>query len=201
MNVIVVAHPDRLKWVELLQRHISVVAVVVDTVSARSGHLTALRLASQHDERVVIMEDDAIPVEGFDERSDWWADARPGDLLSFYLGTSRPKQFQALVDKRMAVADEKGDIALCLPQLIHGVCYSIPQQNVAEVVYRMERLNRVREADFAIGAAWGREVCYPLESLVQHRDETPVERHPDGQPRTEARVARRLAAPLMFNPT
>lgn len=200
MKIILVSHPSRAEHVHRLQTAIpSIAATVVDTVSALSGHMTALRIATMFDERVAIMEDDAIPVERFDELSDAWANERPNDLISFYLGTSRPRDLQYLIDHKMLEADRRGHRYIWLFPLIHGVCYSIPTADLPRIVANLEKPSRVREADYAIGMAWGREVCYPLESLVQHRDETPVEKHPDGRPRNEPRVARRLAGSLMFN--
>lgn len=199
MKIILVTHPSRAHHVARLIDHLPVVAAVIDTVSALNGHMAALRIAAQLNERVAIMEDDAIPVERFDELSDWWAMERPNDLLSFYLGTSRPRELQPYIAAKIAEADQRGHRDIWLYPLIHGVCYSIPVSGLPAVIEKMQKPSRVREADFAIGVAWGREVCYPLESLVQHRDEAPVERHPDGLERAEPRIARRLAGSLMFN--
>lgn len=199
MNIIMVSHPSRGAWVSELQKHLPVVSVVYDTVSAHSGHRTALQLASVHTERVIIMEDDAIPVEGFIDQAQAWCKQHPDDLLSFYLGTSRPVEMQAFIECEMQEADRKGEHAIWLTNLIHGVCYSIPPAHIRRVLDGIA--NQCQPAaDYAIGKAWGRKVCYPIESLVQHRDGPPVERHPDGKPRTQPRVARRLAGPLMFNP-
>ena len=201
MNVIIVSHPDRVEYVRRLQAVLPVVATVVDTISAWSGHRAALRLATAHRERVAIMEDDAIPVRDFARLASMWGEARPDELLSFYLGTGRPPSFQPMIQQRLAHAQAEGDAEIRLPTLIHGVCYSIPAGRVRDVSAGMDAMARhVREADYAIGAAWGAHVCYPIESLVQHRDETPVERHFDGQRRVEKRVARQLAGPLMFEP-
>lgn len=198
MNVIVVSHPDRIEFVEQLQHSkLNIVSTVIDTVSALNGHRTALRLALAHKSRVVIMEDDAIPVENFHALANEWCDLHPDDLLSFYVGTGYPRQYQGLVDERMRIADLQGRREMQLPALIHGVCYSIPANRLQEVVNRLDAMSN-QPADFAIGSAWGRAVYYPLESLVQHRDTEPVERHPDGTPRKLPRVARRLAGPLMF---
>lgn len=199
MNVIIVSHPDRSEFVEQLQRSkLSIVTTVIDTVSALNGHRTALRMAMAHNARVVIMEDDAVPVDNFHALATEWCELHPDDLLSFYLGTSYPTQHQPLVDERMRIADMQGRRELQLPQLIHGVCYSIPVESLPRVVAALDGMAARQHADFAIGAAWGRAVYYPLESLVQHRDTTPVERHPDGKARDKPRVARRVAGPLMF---
>lgn len=197
MKIIIVSHPSRAAHVAALQDRLNVAATVVDTTSAWSGHMTALRIAAQLDERVAIMEDDAIPVKDFDALSDWWAMTRPNDLISFYLGTSRPRELQGVIAHKIAEADRRNQADIWLSPLIHGVCYSIPTAGLARVIDIMQKPSRIREADYAIGVAWGREVCYPLESLVQHRDEAPVERHPDGLPRSEPRIARRLAGSLM----
>lgn len=201
MNVIIVSHPSRQSNVRLLQEHLNVVATVVDTVSAWSGHRCALRLACEHSERVVIMEDDAIPVQGFNGLAQAWCDALPDDLISFYLGTTRPRTYQPLVNRRIVTADHQGELEIRLPTLIHGVCYSVPPHAVTTLCQRLDALSRIVEADYAVGAAWGKEVVYPIESLVQHRDDQPVERLSAQVRSPDKRVARKLAAELMFNPT
>lgn len=196
MKIIVVSHPSRALMVAKLQEHLPIDLVVTDQVSALHGHTLALKCAQAFDERVVIMEDDAIPVVGFIEKAQAWFDRLPSELISFYLGTSRPPHYQARVDNMTKYAAQIGQDFIRLNQLIHGVCYSLPVGAAADVLPRM----RLVEADFAIGAAWGRGVVYPIESLVEHRDTKPVEQHPDGQPRVERRVARKLAGELMYPP-
>lgn len=158
---------------------------------ALHGHRSALTLAAATERPCIIMEDDAIPVVGFTELANDWLERFPDQLISFYLGTSRPPQWQARVDAELGSVAATSHIHL--PTLIHGVCYAIPPDSVGRVLGRM----RGAEADFSVGRGWGRPVLYPVESLVEHRDGTPVERHPDGEPRTERRVARSLAGPLI----
>lgn len=196
MKIIVVAHPRRSAMVEQLGRHLPIDLIVTDEVSAFSGHRKAIASAAQTSERVVIMEDDAVPVIGFHVRAQMWFDRHPDDLLSFYLGTSRPPQYQPAVDMALRQADLAGQDSIRLGRMLHAVCYSLPLGGPQKVLAGM----RLAEADFAIGAAWGQATVYPVESLVEHRDTMPVERHPDGQQRSERRVARRLAGKLMFQP-
>jgi hypothetical protein len=198
MNIILVSHPSRAHYVHLLQQNLPVMTTVINTVSAKDGHRQALMHAERTKGRVIIMEDDAIPVRDFESLAKFWCDAHPDALLSFYLGTSRPFQFQALIAERMRIADLQNRGEITLPTLIHAVCYSIPEGQVSRVLDSLDGVTQTKEADFAIGAAWGRSVVYPVESLVQHRDGSPVERHPDGMVRSEPRVARRLAGSLMF---
>lgn len=205
MQIIIVSHYKRSDWVRKLLNVFPGAFVVVDFLDRGSlwAHTEAIKLAALLNVRCVIMEDDAIPVEGFAERVEMHVAEYPDELISFYLGTGYPKHWQdwvadALVNKGAIVSES--DNWIMLPTLIHGVCYTFPPDQVQRIVDGLKRLNgSVPEADTAIGKAWGSRVLYPVESLVEHRDQGSVERHPDGQRRTEPRVARFLAAPLAYD--
>ena len=148
MNIVIVSHPSRINYVERLVNHLPITTTVIDTVSALSGHRMALRLALACKGRTIIMEDDAIPVVDFERKAQEWFDHYPHDLLSFYLGTSRPRDLQPMVDERVRIADEQGRRQLQMPTLMHGVCYSIPEHDLPKIVQRLEqRGNNIREAD------------------------------------------------------
>ncbi|HBL5399020.1 TPA: hypothetical protein LR346_000125 [Enterobacter hormaechei] len=157
---------------------------------ANAGHWRALEWASWQDCRVVILEDDAVPVHGFIGKVTDWLARCPDHLLSFYLGTGRPPQYQMQIAERLIVADKTRADYITLSRLIHGVCYSVPPQHVQRV---LSRWDNSKPADYAVGDAWGGSVIYPCYSLVDHADGEPVERHPDSAPRTERRRAWRLA--------
>lgn len=195
MQTIIVGHHARTEWVARLQQAIPGAAAVIDYQGkgAQEGHQQALAIARDAGTRCIIVEDDAIPVEGFLERAQQWCDRHPEELISFYLGTGRPATWQSRVD--IALETTQHDF-IALPRLIHAVCYSIPEHHVDRVLKRLQKGDE--GADYAIGRAWGRSVIYPVESLVQHRDGKSVERHPDKELRTERRVARYLAGPLMY---
>ena len=202
MQIIIVSHYKRSDWVRKLLDVFPGAFVVVDFLDRGSlwAHTEAIKLAALLNVRCIIMEDDAIPVEGFDWLAARWIAETPNDLISFYLGTSRPVAMQPQIDwaiKNVPVAQRA--ISIRLPTLIHGVCYTFPPDQAQRLADGLKRLNgRIREADYAVGAIWSWSVLYPVESLVEHRDQGSVERHPDGQPRTEPRVARFLAAPLAY---
>jgi len=157
---------------------------------ANWNHRRALDWAASQKCRVVIVEDDARPVPGFIEKVSAWLNDKPDDLISFYLGTGRPPQYQATIAERLIAADKTRDDFITLPQLIHGVCYSVPVAKLADVLTCWDNS---AAADYAVGSAYDGPVVYPCWSLVDHDDGEPVERHPDGIMRTERRRAWRIA--------
>lgn len=52
---------------------------------ANWNHRRAIEWASKQDCRVVILEDDAVPMPGFNDSVHQWLSRFPNDLISFYL--------------------------------------------------------------------------------------------------------------------
>lgn len=157
---------------------------------ANWNHRCALEWAVEQDCKVVVLEDDAQPVAGFAELVYEWLARFPDNLISFYLGTGRPPQYQMQIAERLVIADKNRDDFITMPRLIHGVCYSVPQQYLSRALARWDSN---KAADYAVGDACGGSVIYPCYSLVDHADGVPVEIPQDGKPRTERRKAWRLA--------
>lgn len=193
IKFVVIGHHSREPLARALAYQIGPTAHVMidpDNHGANWNHRRALEWASKQDCRVVIIEDDALPlsesVDGFRQ----WIDEYPDHLISFYLGTGRPPQYQSQIAERLIEADKTRTNYITLPRLIHGVCYSVPPHHIERVLARWDSS---KPADYAVGDAYGGEVIYPCYSLVDHADGEPVERHPDLTPRTERRRAWRLA--------
>ncbi|EJL90228.1 hypothetical protein [Pantoea sp. GM01] len=157
---------------------------------ANWNHRRALEWVSEQDCRVVILEDDALLVPGFTEKVAGWLERFPDDLISFYLGTGRPPQYQLEIATKLIDADKRQADYITMNRLIHGVCYSVPRHKLQQV---LSRWNHGSPADYAVGDAYGGAVVYPCYSLVDHADIATVERHPDNSPRTERRKAWRIA--------
>lgn len=188
---VVVGHHSRRQHADALAYHIGAHMVIdEDNHGANWNHRRALEWAAEQSCRVVVLEDDALPVPWFINKVIPWLNDKPDDLISFYLGTGRPPQYQAQIAERLIAADRTRADYITLPQLIHGVCYSVPPQHLPRVLARWDSS---KPADFALGDAWGAPVVYPCWSLVDHADGEPVERHPDGEARTERRRAWRVA--------
>lgn len=157
---------------------------------ANWNHRRVLEWASEQTCRLVIVEDDALPVTGFAGKVSDWLALFSDNLLSFYLGTGRPPQYQLEIATKLIEADKRQADYITLNRLIDGVCYSVPPQHIGRVLTRWDR---IKPADYAVGDAYGGLVVYPCRSLVDHADGETVERHPAAAPRTERRRACRLA--------
>lgn len=190
MKFVVCAHHTRLEQAQRLAAMLDAHMLIDDgNHGANWNHRRALEWAAEQPCRVVVVEDDAMPVDLFFTSVTSWLNRFPESLVSFYLGTGRPPQYQMQVAERLIVADKTRSDFITLPRLIHGVCYSVPPQHIERV---LSRWDSSKPADYAVGDAYGGAVVYPCYSLVDHADGEPVERHPDSAPRTERRRAWRL---------
>lgn len=191
MKFVVVAHHTRSYAAALLARSLDAHLLIDDeSRGANWNHRRAIEWAAQQECRVVIVEDDAQPVEGFQPLVAQWLERFPDDLVSFYLGTGRPPQYQPVIAQRLIEADRHRWDCITLPRLIHGVCYSPPRAALAGI---LSRWDTAKPADFAVGDAYGAGIIYPCYSLVDHADASTVEQHADKQMRIERRKAWRLA--------
>ncbi|EOW2397044.1 hypothetical protein ACNY4R_002383 [Cronobacter sakazakii] len=156
---------------------------------ANWNHLRAIKWAAGQSARVVVLEDDALPVEWFQALATEWLSRFPDSLISFYLGTGRPPQYQLEIATKLIAADRERADYITMQRLVHAVCYSVPPKLIPKVLARWDAS---KPADYAVGDACGGPVIYPCSSLVDHADGLPVEKHPDRQPRRERRRAWRL---------
>lgn len=192
MLIAIVAHHSRRAMANDLASELEADSIFMDehSAGANANHLRALSWAAEQSDRVIIIEEDALPVDGFRDKAQDWLTRFPDNLCSFYLGTGRPPQYQMQIAERLIVADKTRADYITLSRLIHGVCYSVPPEHVQRV---LSRWDNSKPADYAVGDAWGGSVIYPCYSLVDHADGEPVERHPDSAQRTERRRAWRIA--------
>ncbi|HCM9446173.1 TPA: hypothetical protein ACOEGY_003471 [Enterobacter bugandensis] len=191
VKYVVVGHHSRIGHAQRLAALLEAKLFIDDGHhGANWNHRRAIEWAAEQSCRVVVLEDDALPVSDFTERVGEWLNSFPESLVSFYLGTGRPPQYQMQIAERLIVADKTQADYITLPRLIHGVCYSVPPQHIERV---LSRWDSSKPADYAVGDAYGGAVVYPCYSLVDHADGVPVERHPDSAQRIERRRAWRIA--------
>lgn len=153
------------------------------------NHRRVLEWSAVQKERVIVLEDDALPVRGFEYLVYHWIDRFPDNIVSFYLGTGRPPHKQLEMAMRLIDADKQRLDYIMLPHLFHGVCYSVPNHYLPRI---LENWDERKGADSAITDKYKGRVIYPVYSLVDHADLPVVEVHPDGHPRRERRKAWRL---------
>ncbi|HBR4758648.1 TPA: hypothetical protein L9W62_004533 [Klebsiella pneumoniae] len=190
IKFVVVGHHTRIghaqRLAEMLDAHLLIDG---SNHGANWNHYRALQWAAEQSCRVVVLEDDALPVEGFQTMVTEWLTRFPDSLISFYLGTGRPPQYQLEIATKLIAADRERTDHITMQCLVHAVCYSVPTKLIPKVVSRWDAS---KPADYAIGDACGGPVIYPCYSLVDHADGKPVEKHPDGQHRNERRRAWRF---------
>lgn len=187
VTVIILAHHTRQHKLAALRKAVHPLPVLVQMDNANHGstwnHRQGINLAIKNNVTPIFMEDDAEPVPGFAGKALEWIEKMPNNLISFYLGTGRPPQFQGHIKSRIA----EGAELISFGTLIHGVCYTIPAKHLLRIA---ARIHSNLPADYAVGAAWGNMVVYPVRSLVDHADEMPVEMvRRDNEPRNERRRA------------
>lgn len=192
ITFVVVGHHTRIGQAQRLAAMLHAHLLIDDgNHGANWNHRRALEWAAKQTCRVIVVEDDAQPSSSLTELViGHWLNRFPDSLVSFYLGTGRPPQYQMQIAERLILADKTQADYITLPRLIHGVCYSVPPQLINRV---LSRWDSSKPADYAVGDAWGGAVVYPCYSLVDHADFESVECHPDSAPRTERRRAWRLA--------
>ncbi|ELY4571733.1 hypothetical protein SM001_003579 [Cronobacter sakazakii] len=190
IRFVVVGHHARREQAEELAESLAAYLLVdEDDFGANWNHRRALEWAAGQNSLVVVVEDDALPIEGFQALATEWLSRFPGSLISFYLGTGRPPQYQLEIATKLIAADRERADHITMQRLVHAVCYSVPPKLLPKVLARWDAS---KPADYAVGDACGGPVIYPCNSLVDHADGLPVEKHPDRQPRRERRRAWRL---------
>lgn len=205
----VVGHVARLGMAETLAGAVGAEFVSIDdgTLGCEGNHRRVwLHLSHYNDPWSVVLEDDAVPVPDFRNQLQMVLASAPSDVVSLYLGTSRPVWYQPRgerVARRLqpAIAEaitraEATDAAFITSlNLFHAVAVAIRTPLVQDMLNYTIALNR--PIDYAISdwcEARSHTVAYTAPSIVEHRDSGTLFIHPDKQLRNSPRVAHRFGA-------
>jgi GR25 family glycosyltransferase involved in LPS biosynthesis len=189
----VVAHEKRRDHAEQLATLIEADVVMMDD---RTQHLgceanhrrTWHALSNSSTEWVVVLEDDAIPVPDFRHQLTQALAVAPTDIVSLYLGRSKPTYWQPQIERFTQQADHDGAHWITSPTAIHAVGLA-----VRTTTLQHHRHNVWLPPDQAL-TRWaeknGHLISYCWPSLLEHADlPTTIRQHRDGMARTPGRVA------------
>jgi hypothetical protein len=187
----VCAHPDRLAAAYGIAYDLNAwITLDSDGIGSSRNHARAWRDAYNLDpaEFVSVVEDDAIPAIPIREHMARILAESPAPIVSGYLGSGRPPQYQPLIAEALK-ADPTWIIA---DELLHHVAVFVRRQYVPSLIAYLEAHPNF-PCDEAL-SVWAQNnrlpVAYPIPSPFQHRDDEPVIRNQDrAQPVREARKA------------
>lgn len=190
----VVAHVDRADQARTLAASVGAVHLSIDdgTLGCRHHHTKVWAHLAQHshgDDWLAVLEDDAVPVDGFCDQLHQVLSVAPAPVVSLYLGTCRPPHQQACISEAINQADRDGAHWITTDRLLYGVGVAIKTNLVASMLADTDPKIPI---DYAI-RDWARRsghrigFCWP--SILDHRDDNTLFRHPDGEPRDTTRKA------------
>lgn len=156
------------------------------SLGCASNHTKAWWQLSMADtEWALLVEDDAVPVDDFRAQLDQALTVAPSPIVSLYLGTSRPLHWQLFVQQAVQRATTSDASWILGTHLLHCVGVAVRTELAPLMADWSTNLAQPLD-DHPVGEHL---IAYTWPSLIDHRDDTPVVQHPDGQPRDKPRTA------------
>lgn len=185
----VVAHISRLAEAEQLADKVDATVISFDDglMGCTKNHIKVWTNLVQHGaDWLVVLEDDAVPVDGFREQLDAALASAPAGIVGLYLGTGYPRAWQRFIKKALQHKDAHYVLST---HVLHAVGTAIRFELVEDMlrwVTWMSQEQRQWPVDEQI-TEWarrrGHRVAYTRPSLVDHGDLPTLVSHPDGQSR------------------
>lgn len=152
------------------------------------------------DEWSVVLEDDAVPVPGFCDQLAQALAVAPAPIVSLYLGTSRPLNWQGPVEHTLRQIRRTNAAWITTPALLHAVGVAIQTPLISSLVQWLPELDGpIDEAITKWAKGYGHLVAYTWPSLVDHADGPTLFAHPDNKPRDRRRIAHHAAGRRAWN--
>lgn len=196
----VVAHTARMSYADALANKVDAQFISFDDgmLGATKNHIKVwTNLLAQGADWLVVLEDDAVPVDDFRYQVTQALINAPTEIVGLYLGTGYPKAWQRFIKKGLADAKAYPDANyLVSSHILHGVGTAIKASLVDDML-RMVGWMSPEEKKWPVDEQithWARmrahKVCYTVPSLVDHLDgpSTISDRH-DGDDRESPRKA------------
>lgn len=147
------------------------------TLGVSGNHVLVLgRVIGQTTGWCVVLEDDAIVIPNFRETLEIVLELAPRRIVSLYLGTGYPQNWQ----RRITEAREVDTSWIVSQRLLHAVGYALHPDiclDVHEFMARKAQGPRPQAPDEAISEwalAHGEQIAYTNPSIVDHRDKDQV---------------------------
>jgi GR25 family glycosyltransferase involved in LPS biosynthesis len=171
------------------------------TNGAEANHLNAWKLTGNTESSwAAVLEDDALPVDGFLEQAQHVLAAAPEPVVSLYLGTAKPPRWQNRIDDAIEHAARTGAHWITGPHAIHAVAVAIHTDLRDDWLgFAHDSLLPIDERISAWCVSRGHTVAYTWPSLVDHADGPTLIQHRDAIPRTEPRRAWRTGTRDLWN--
>jgi len=176
VGVGIVAHTSRREQYQNLINEVDPTLVSVDDGTKgcdRNHRHTWLELLRWSDRPwLCVLEDDAVPVEGFIHQLTQALSEAPEPVVSLYLGRQRPPQYQSEILTAVAKADANDACWIVAPRLYQAVAVVVYRDLVEEMVaWTLKR--KYFQIDDGISSWIGRShrrVAHTWPSLVEHAD-------------------------------
>lgn len=183
----VVAHVTRSTWARQLAEEAGALYMNVDngSMGCDASHMHVLRqLGDTSLDWVVVLEDDAILCDNWADNLDQALTLAPAPILSFYLGTSYPIQWQRFIRQATTKATENNAAWIIGEQLLHAVAYAIRTDLIPDLLAHKSKAP-IDEAITEWARANGHMVAYTWPSMCDHADEPTLvtHQHANNKPR------------------
>lgn len=193
----IVAHVDRFQQASDLCERVNGFYLAYDsgTLGCTANHLRVWeRLAHMDTPWVLVLEDDAVPVDDFRAQLDMALDAAPSPVVSLYLGTSNPTNWQKPIERALFKRQIERSHWLTCTNMLHAVAIAMRTELIASMVASVRHDTvPIDEAITRWVRRQGITVSYTVPSLCDHADwPTVIETHADRKPRDKPRKAWRF---------
>ena len=195
----IVAHTKRATQTHILMDQVQAAYTNIDdgTLGCDDNHRHVWQWLLQNttDEWCIVLEDDALPVEGFINQAHQALTVAPSPVISFYLGRHHIPELEWEQRKQQAIAraDQADAHFITSNHLLHAVAIAVRTDHIAPMLRHLNSVP-ILPIDEAI-THWiqntGQDISYTWPSLADHADQPTLFRHRDKLPRPPGRIAYR----------